>query len=155
MQNRIVVTGIGVVTSIGTGREQFWENLLAGRCGISVVESFDTGAYGVHRGAEVKGFDASRHLRNLDPARLGRASQFAAAAARLALEDAGLEPESLDPLRAGVSLDQIVAREYEANCLSLTRIQMNAFEAAQILLVRRHARNKFVSVELDNFVAGA
>jgi len=104
MQSRIVVTGIGVVTSIGTGREQFWTNLLAGRCGISVVESFDTAAYGVHRGAEVKGFDASRHLRRLDAARLGRASQFAAAAARLALADAGLEPESLDPLRAGVSL---------------------------------------------------
>ena len=104
MQSRIVVTGIGVVTSIGTGREQFWENLLAGRCGISVVESFDTHAYGVHRGAEVKDFDASRHLRNLDAARLGRASQFAAAAAHLALEDAGVEPESLDPLRAGVSL---------------------------------------------------
>ena len=104
MQSRIVVTGIGVVTSIGTGREQFWENLLAGRCGISVVESFDTHAYGVHRGAEVKDFDASRHLRRLDAARLGRASQFAAAAARLALADAGVEPESLDPLRAGVSL---------------------------------------------------
>jgi 3-oxoacyl-[acyl-carrier-protein] synthase II len=104
MHSRIVVTGIGVVTSVGTGREQFWENLLAGRCGISVVESFDTAAYGVHRGGEVKGFDASRHLRRLDASRMGRASQFAAAAARLALEDAGVEPESLDPLRAGVSM---------------------------------------------------
>jgi 3-oxoacyl-[acyl-carrier-protein] synthase II len=104
MHSRIVVTGIGVVTSIGTGREQFWENLLAGRCGISVVESFDTTAYGVHRGGEVKGFDAPRHLRRLDASRMGRASQFAAAAARRALEDAGVEPESLDPLRAGVSM---------------------------------------------------
>jgi 3-oxoacyl-[acyl-carrier-protein] synthase II len=104
MHSRIVVTGIGVVTSVGTGREQFWENLLAGRCGISVVESFDTAAYGVHRGAEVKDFDASRYLRKLDASRMGRASQFAAAAARLALEDAGVEPESLDPLRAGVSM---------------------------------------------------
>lgn len=104
MHNRIVITGIGVVTSIGTGRQQFWENLLAGRCGISVVESFDTSAYGVHRGAEVKGFDASLYLRRLDASRMGRASQFAAAAARLALEDAGVEPESLDPLRAGVSM---------------------------------------------------
>jgi 3-oxoacyl-[acyl-carrier-protein] synthase II len=104
MQNRIVVTGIGVVTSVGTGRGPFWESLLAGRCGISAVESFDTAAYGVHRGAEVKGFDASLYLRRLGAPRLGRASQFAAAAARLALEDAGVEPASLDPLRAGVSL---------------------------------------------------
>ena len=104
MRTRIVVTGIGVVTSVGAGREEFWESLLAGRCGISPVESFDTAAFGVHRGGEVKGFDAARYLRRLDPSRIGRASQFATAAARLALADAGIEPDSLDPLRAGVSM---------------------------------------------------
>jgi 3-oxoacyl-[acyl-carrier-protein] synthase II len=104
MQSRIVITGIGVVTSVGTGREQFWESMLAGRCGVSTVESFDTGGYNVHRGAEVKGFDAAPFLVNLDAARLGRASQFAAAAARLALADARLAAGSLDPLRAGVSM---------------------------------------------------
>lgn len=103
MQNRIVVTGIGVVTSIGTGREQFWENLLAGRCGISSVESFDTSDYSVHKGAEVKGFDAGPYLHRLEAEQLGRASQFAIAAARLALADAGVDPRSLDPLRVGVS----------------------------------------------------
>jgi 3-oxoacyl-[acyl-carrier-protein] synthase II len=104
MQSRIVITGIGVVTSVGTGREQFWENLLAGRSGISAVESFDTGGYNVHRGTEVKGFNAGQFLVNLDAAHLGRASQLAIAAARLALADAGLEPDSLDPLRSGVSM---------------------------------------------------
>src|SRR2546430_11119663 len=104
MQSRIVVTGIGVVTSIGTGREQFWDNLLAGRCGISVVESFDTGGYGVHRGAEVKGFDASTYLRNLDAAHLGRASQFAIAAARLALTDAGRSEEHTSELQSQSNL---------------------------------------------------
>jgi len=104
MHSRIVITGVGVVTSVGTGREPFWESLLAGRSGVSAVESFDTGGYSVHRGAEVKGFDAAPFLSNLDAARLGRASQFAVAAARLALADAGLDAASLDPLRAGVSM---------------------------------------------------
>jgi len=104
MQSRVVITGIGVVTSVGAGREQFWESMLAGRCGVSAVESFDTGGYSVHRGGEVKGFDAAPFLVNLDAARLGRASQFAAAAARLALADAGLDACLLDPLRAGVSM---------------------------------------------------
>ncbi|HVF43036.1 MAG TPA: beta-ketoacyl-[acyl-carrier-protein] synthase family protein [Pyrinomonadaceae bacterium] len=104
MKTRVVVTGLGVVTSVGAGREQFWEGLLSGRCGISVVESFDTSAFGVHRGGEVKNFDAAAHLRRLDATRIGRASQFAAAAARMALADAGVEPDSLDPLRAGVSM---------------------------------------------------
>ncbi|HKG15936.1 MAG TPA: beta-ketoacyl-[acyl-carrier-protein] synthase family protein [Pyrinomonadaceae bacterium] len=104
MRTRVVVTGIGVVTSVGAGREQFWESLLAGRCGVSLVESFDTAAFGVHRGAEVKNFDAGAYLRRIDASRIGRASQFAAAAARMALADAGVEPDSLDPLRAGVSM---------------------------------------------------
>ena len=40
MQSRVVITGIGFVTPVGTGREQFWEGMLAGRCGVSAVESF-------------------------------------------------------------------------------------------------------------------
>ena len=98
----IVVTGIGAVTSIGTGRRELWESLLAGRSGISEVTSFDTSRHPVHRGGEVHGFRAADHLKRLDPDELGRASQLAAAAARLALADAGLDPASLDPERGGV-----------------------------------------------------
>jgi 3-oxoacyl-[acyl-carrier-protein] synthase II len=104
MESRIVVTGLGVVTPIGTGREQFWNNLLAGRCGFAPVTSFDTSAYSVSCGAEVKDFHAEEYLSNLDAARLGRASQFAVAAARLALADAGVKLCSLDLTRAGVSM---------------------------------------------------
>ena len=87
-QPRIVVTGIGVVTPIGTGRERFWTNLLEGRSGIGPVRSFDTSAYNVHRGAEVCDFEIENYLSHLDAAHLGRASQFAIAAACLALADA-------------------------------------------------------------------
>jgi 3-oxoacyl-[acyl-carrier-protein] synthase II len=104
MDRRIVITGIGVVTPIGIGREVFWNNLLAGQSGIAPVKSFDTSAYNVHRGAEVKEFDAEEYILNLDAAHLGRASQFAIAAARLALADAGVEIGSLDRKRAGVSM---------------------------------------------------
>jgi 3-oxoacyl-[acyl-carrier-protein] synthase II len=102
--SRVVVTGIGVVTPIGTGRERFWTNLLEGRSGIGPVKSFDTSAYSVHRGAEVHDFEAENYLSNLDAAHLGRASQFAIAAARLALADANVEIASLDLERAGVSM---------------------------------------------------
>src|SRR3989441_5724922 len=104
MERRIVITGIGVVSPIGTGCELFWTNLLAGQCGIAPVESFDTSDYNVHRGAEVKDFSAEDFVLNLDAAHLGRASQFAIAAARLALADAGVEISSLDLKRAGVSM---------------------------------------------------
>src|SRR5262249_48385864 len=84
-EKRIVVTGIGIVTSIGIGRERFWNNLLEGRSGISLVESHDTSRFSVHNGAEVKGFAAEEYVARLDFTRIGRASQFAIAAARLAL----------------------------------------------------------------------
>jgi 3-oxoacyl-[acyl-carrier-protein] synthase II len=104
MTRRIAVTGIGLVTPIGTGRQEVWEGLLAGRSGFAPVESFDTKAFSVHLGAEVRGFDPTPWVRRLDPASMGRASMLAIAAARQALEDAGLDPESVEPERAGIAM---------------------------------------------------
>ena len=100
----VVVTGIGVVTSIGIGVEPFWAHLLEGTSGIGPVESFDTSRYAVHVGGEVKGFDPGAFLQRLRPDSMARASQLAIAAARLALIDASLAPDSVDPASVGVSL---------------------------------------------------
>ena len=104
MPGRIVVTGIGAVTPIGSGCEPFWHALLGGRCGIGPVSSFDTRDYNVHQGAEVKNFDANDYVSRLNAASLGRASQFAIAAARLALDDSGVDLSTMDPARAGVTI---------------------------------------------------
>src|SRR3954454_2694992 len=104
MKSRIAVTGLGLVTPVGVGREEVWEALLAGRSGFAPVESFDTRAFSVHLGAEVRGFDPSPWTRRQDAAALGRASLLAIAAARQALEDAGLDPEAVAPERAGVAM---------------------------------------------------
>ena len=101
---RVVITGIAVISPIGSGREEFWTRLLAGTSGIGPVESFDTSAFPVHIGAEVRGFRPEEHLRRLNPADTGRASQFAAAAARAAVADAGLDPDRLDARQTGVSM---------------------------------------------------
>ncbi len=104
MKSRIAVTGLGLVTPVGVGRETVWEALLAGRSGFAPVESFDTRAFSVHLGAEVRGFDPSPWARRQDAGALGRASLLAIAAARQALEDAGLDPEAVEPERAGVAM---------------------------------------------------
>ena len=65
----IAVTGLGMVTSIGTGREQFWNALIAGKCGFGPVRSFNTSGYSVHLGAEVLDFDPRAHVLRLDPSR--------------------------------------------------------------------------------------
>ncbi|MGD8328043.1 MAG: beta-ketoacyl-[acyl-carrier-protein] synthase family protein [Acidobacteriota bacterium] len=104
MARRVVVSGLGLVTSLGTGREQFWRSLLDGRSGIAPVESFDTSAYEVHLGGEIRDFCAADHVRHQDPALLGRASQLAIGAAHLALTDAAIDSATLDPRRVGVAM---------------------------------------------------
>jgi len=97
-----VVTGVGLVTSIGTGKEIFWQNLLAGRCGIGPVEAFSTEHFPVHHGAEIKDFDANDYVNRLPAGKIGRASELAIAAAHLALADAHLSFTEADLEQAGV-----------------------------------------------------
>jgi 3-oxoacyl-[acyl-carrier-protein] synthase II len=101
---RIVVTGLGLITPVGIGWRASWDAMLAGRSGIGPVRSFDTSEFPVHIGAEVKEFSPEPYVRNRPAAELGRTSQFAVAAARMALEDSGCDLASLDPRRAGVSM---------------------------------------------------
>lgn len=101
---RVVITGLGAVTSVGLGAEAFRDALLRGASGISQITGFDTTGFPVDRGGEVRGFDPAAWVRRLDPNDLGRSSQFSIAAARMALEDAGAGAESLPRERCGVSL---------------------------------------------------
>jgi 3-oxoacyl-[acyl-carrier-protein] synthase II len=101
---RVAITGIGVIAPIGFGRQSFWSALLSGQSGIGPVQSFDTSSFPVHLGAEVRDFRPEEYLRRLNPEETGRASQFAASAARSALLDAGLEADRLDTWRTGVSM---------------------------------------------------
>ena len=91
MKRRVVVTGIGVVSSIGIGKDEFWKNLTAGKSGISDIELFDTSDYPVHKGGEVKNFDSSKFIPKNRIKEIARASQFAIVAAKLAFDDAGLD----------------------------------------------------------------
>src|SRR5580765_449498 len=104
LRPRVVVTGLGLVTSVGIGVDAFWRALLAGACGIGPVESFDTKRYNVHIGGEVKNFDPRGLIERLRPNGMGRASQLAIAAARMALTDAAIDLDTLDPSGTGVSM---------------------------------------------------
>lgn len=101
---RVVITGLGAVTSVGLGAEAFRDALLRGASGISKITGFDTAGFPCDRAGEVRDFDPARWGRRLDPNRLGRSSQFSIAAARMALEDAAVGAESLPRERCGVSL---------------------------------------------------
>jgi 3-oxoacyl-[acyl-carrier-protein] synthase II len=104
MSRRVVVTGLGLVTPLGTGRETFWARLLAGDCAAGEVRAFDTSDYRVHRGCEVPEFDFATIVGRPAPRGMGRAAQFAVAATALALADGGLAPAAVDARRIGVSI---------------------------------------------------
>jgi len=96
MKRRVVVTGLGIVSAIGMGKDEFWNKLIAGQSGISEIETFDTSEYPTHKGGEIKNFDPKEYIQVSKYESMGRASQFAVVATKFALEDARvkLEPDS-------------------------------------------------------------
>jgi 3-oxoacyl-[acyl-carrier-protein] synthase II len=108
-RNRVVVTGIGVLAPNGTGLEEFWESLLAGRSGIGPITLFDASDLKSRIAGEVKKFEPLDYIEpELKPKRMARHTQFAYAATMMALKDAGLEITKADlpsptPVVVGVS----------------------------------------------------
>lgn len=111
---RVFVTGVGVVSSLGFGREAFWRSLSTGASGVSPVSLFDTSGLDRRVACEVKGFHARDHLTAAEARRMGRCSAFAVSAARMAAEDAGLSSEQLRSERTSVIMGTTMG---EANLL--------------------------------------
>ncbi len=101
-RHRVVVSGIGVITPIGVGREEFWEGLLAGRNGISRITLFDPSGFRSQMAGEVKGFRAEEWIDRKLAKRMDRFTHFALVASDLAMKDAGLDAFPFDGRRAGV-----------------------------------------------------
>jgi 3-oxoacyl-[acyl-carrier-protein] synthase II len=106
MTEPVVITGIGAVTPVGNDRESTWRALLDGRSGVGPITAFDPGDLPTTIAAEVKGFDPAAVLEGKRLRRSARFTQFAVAAAREAVADAGLR---VDPGRTGVVINAAVA----------------------------------------------
>ena len=90
-KGRVVITGLGVVTPIGTGTEKFWNAAIKGTSGVRPLKSIDTTDYRTKTGGEVIDFDAEKYLTTDEIKSMGRSSQLACAAAVEAVENAGLD----------------------------------------------------------------
>jgi 3-oxoacyl-[acyl-carrier-protein] synthase II len=102
---RAVLTGIGLMTPIGLGRDAFWQSLAAGRSGVKPVQSFDPSGLPVRFAGEITGFDAKQYIDRKERKSLkvmARPIQLAVAATTVALQDAKILPADLDPARFGV-----------------------------------------------------
>jgi len=101
MTRRVVITGLGLITSLGQEVEDFWKRLLAGESGVSRIESFDPSRYSVRIAGEIKDFNPEAWLDKRVARHMDRFAQMAVASAVQAVKDAGLDLAKEDPFRVG------------------------------------------------------
>ena len=101
---RVVITGLGVVSSIGLGKEAFWSALLEGKSGIQPIRSFDASSYSCQIAGEISDFRPEDHIPPTEVPKLSRSSQFAMAAAKMAIDDAHLDLSRENGGRVGVAI---------------------------------------------------
>ncbi len=102
MKRRVVITGAGVVSSLGFGLEQFWGSIKEGRNGISEVTRIDVSELSTKVAAEIKDFDPTLFIDKKEARRMDRYNQFAMAASKMAVENAKLDLDSLNKDKCGV-----------------------------------------------------
>ncbi len=106
---RVAITGLGVITAIGAGKDAFWEALRSGRCGIRKVDKFDASPYPTQIAAQLNGFDFSPYIDSKWSRRMDLTSQMAVAAAKMAVKDAGIDLDQEDRERIGVVVGTAMA----------------------------------------------
>ena len=144
MNRRVVVTGMGCVTPVGIGWEEFWKNILAGKNGISLITGFDTTEYGCKIAGEIKDFDMDPFLDKKIYRRMDKYTQFAVAAGQLAVKDAGIDVEKVDSDSFGVILGSGIGG-------------MKTLEDQHTLLMERGPRRvspNFIPMMISNIATG-
>lgn len=100
---RVVVTGLGVVSSLGIGWDEWWTNIMAGKSGISRITAFDVSEYDIKYAGEIKNFRFKTYISKDEATHLGRGTQIALAACRLALKDSGIPHDKIPSLNMAIS----------------------------------------------------
>ncbi len=102
MKKRVVITGMGVVHSLGFGVDTFWSSIKEGKLGISLLTKFDTTNYEAKVAAAINDFEPTDYIDKKEAKRMDIFTQYAMAAAKMAMEMSGLDMEKEDSFRAGV-----------------------------------------------------
>jgi len=104
MSHRVVITGLGIVSSIGIGKEAFWENCLQGISGIKPIQGFDVSSYRSRSGAQLPEIDFKAFIKPANLRRMDRIGKIVVSAVRLAIDDSGLNLKEEDSSRMGISI---------------------------------------------------
>ncbi|MDD4753853.1 MAG: beta-ketoacyl-ACP synthase II [Desulfitobacteriaceae bacterium] len=104
MRKRVVITGVGVVSPVGNNKDKFWSNLVNGVSGIGPISRFDVSDYTTRIAGEIRDFDPKNYMDRKEIRHMDRFTQYAVAAAKMAMEDANLVLNSFQRERTGVVL---------------------------------------------------
>lgn len=150
-RRRVVITGLGVVAPNGIGKDAFWKNLLAGKSAVDYITAFDPTPFPCKVAAEVKNFRAEEFMHPRRTKHRARFSQFAVAAAKLALSDSGLSLDNENPARVlaclGTSANG-VGDVYEDARLALQQLGVSGIPYSSAVEFPAHASVSHVSIEL-------
>ncbi|MCR8745261.1 beta-ketoacyl-ACP synthase II [Romboutsia lituseburensis] len=102
MKKRVVVTGLGCVTPVGNGKEEFWKNIKAGVCGIDKVTKFDASTFQTQVAGELKEFNPEEYINKKEIKRLDKFTQYAIVSSKMAVKDANIDIDSVNRDRMGV-----------------------------------------------------
>lgn len=142
--HRVVLTGFGVFSSIGVGAAEFAEGLRAGRSGAKPITRFETEGFAHANGCEVVGFEPARWIRNLQVDELGPATRFSVAAARMAIDHAGLDEAWLRERRGLISIGTTDGESHDLDRLVETEIHHGP-EKMDPAVVRRVAPSRLAT----------
>jgi len=147
-KRRVVVTGLGVVSSVGIGKDEFWKSIISGKSGISRVSSFDTKEFRCHYAGEIKNFIPEDFIAKRKIQFLGRTSQLAIAAASLALKDSRLSLKNISKERIGVFVGTTMGERPLEESIDIW-IAEGADKISKIKILQASANN--ISANIANY----
>jgi 3-oxoacyl-[acyl-carrier-protein] synthase II len=150
-KRRVVVTGLGVVSSNGIGKDQFWEANIQGRSGIESIKNFDPSRYKTKIAAEVKDFNPLQFMPEQIARQLDEFSQFVIAGARMAEKDSALNLKEEDPYRMGVVIGSGLGGMffYEKQILAVSEFGPQKAHPTSVPRVMPNAPAGICSIELN------
>ncbi|MCF6154910.1 MAG: beta-ketoacyl-[acyl-carrier-protein] synthase II [Candidatus Brocadia sp.] len=142
-KNRVVVTGIGIITPIGIGIDAYWESAINGKSGISTISRFNVEGYPTKIAGEIRNFNPEKYMSDDFADTLCRYSQLGLAAARMAVQDADLEVSSLNKVGVSIGVGAETLLYYDEK----TAIENNNY----ILRTKPPAENKNIASVISDF----
>ncbi|OQZ02424.1 MAG: hypothetical protein B6D34_11130 [Candidatus Brocadia sp. UTAMX1] len=148
MKKRVVITGLGVVSPMGCGKEDFWNNLIAGKSGIAPMSAFDLSPYKCKLGGEVRDFKPEVYLGSKGLKYLNKGTRFLGSASKMALDDAKLVQGSFQPEQMGIIIGSSLGNFSETTDYFYEIIRDNPSELSPMLSydVALNSSTNYVSV---------